>query len=87
MMHNDPIKVLFYDESCLEYFKKQRSIAEGKLSFWKSRLDSSHYPVHYAEEKCAKYGSIISYYNDAIRRLENKAVLDNLASHLEDDGK
>ena len=87
MMHNGPINVLFYDESRLEYFKKQRSIAEGRLSFWKLRLDSTHYPAYYVEEKCAKYGSIISYHNDVIRMLENKAVLDDLSSRLEDDGK
>lgn len=86
-MQNNPIKILFYEESRLDYFKKQQSIAERKLFFWKSRLDSSHYPVHYAEEKCAEYGSIISYYNDVIRMLENKAALDNLSSRLEDDGK
>ena len=86
-MQNNPIKILFYEESRLEYFKKQKSIAEGKLSFWKSRLDSSHYPAHQVEEKCAEYGSIISYYSDVIKMLENKAVLDDLLSRLEDDGK
>ena len=86
-MQNNPIKILVYEESRLEYFKKQQSIAERKLSFWMSQLDSTRYLVHYAEEKCAEYGSIISYYNDVIRMLENKAVIDDLSSRLEDDGK
>lgn len=83
----NPIKSMFYDEARYEYFKRQKSIAEGKLKWWESRLNSPNYPDHYVEDRCAEYGSIISYYSDVIGMLERLACLDELSANLEDDRK
>lgn len=57
-----------YEESRLEYFRDQKAHCERCLDYWVNALRKGKrgYSHIMLEDKCAEYGSMISFYEDAI---------------------
>ena len=65
MFDPEPIS---YKESRLEYFRAQKAHCERCLDYWVKALRKGKrgYTQIMLEDKCAEYGAMISYYEDAI---------------------
>lgn len=61
------IVALNYQEQRLEYFKAQKAKYERKLKFHQSLKPNAVYDARMLEDKCSEFGSIICFYDDAIK--------------------
>lgn len=63
------LKLTFYEESRLEYFREQKAHAARCLDYWVKALSKGKrgYNQIMLEDKCDEYGAMINYYNDAIK--------------------
>lgn len=62
------LKLTSYEESRLEYFRDQKAHCERCLDYWVKALRKGKrgYTQFMLEDKCAEYGAMINYYEDAI---------------------
>ena len=62
------LKSIAYEESRLEYFRAQKARCERCLEDWIKALRKGKrgYTQLMLEDKCAEYGAMINYYEDAI---------------------
>lgn len=62
------LELTYYEESRLEYFRAQKAHCERCLDYWVKALRKGKrgYSQIMLEDKCAEYGSMISFYEDAI---------------------
>lgn len=62
------LKSISYEESRLEYFRAQKAHCERCLDYWVKALRKGKrgYSQIMLEDKCAEYGEMINYYEDAI---------------------
>ena len=62
------LKLTSYEESRLEYFRDQKAHCERCLDYWVNALGKGKrgYTQLMLEDKCAEYGAMINYYEDAI---------------------
>ena len=62
------LKLTSYEESRLEYFREQKAHAARCLDYWVGALRKGKrgYDQIMLEDKCAEYGKMISFYEDAI---------------------
>ena len=65
------LKLTIYEESRLEYFRAQKAYCERCLDYWVKALRNGKrgYSQIMLEDKCATYGAMINYYEDAINAL------------------
>ena len=62
------LKSISYEEARLEYFRTQKAHCERCLNYWVKALlrGKCGYSQIKMEDKCAEYGEMINYYEDAI---------------------
>ena len=62
------LKLTSYEESRLEYCRDQKAHCERCLDYWGKALRNGKrgYSQIMLEDKCATYGAMINYYEDAI---------------------
>ena len=70
------LKLTSYEESRLEYFRDQKAHCERCLDYWVKALRNGKrgYSQIMLEDKCATYGAMINYYEDAINALGGELV-------------
>ena len=68
------LKSISYEESRLEYFRAQKAHCERCLDYWVNALGKGKlgYSQIMLEDKCAVYGEMINYYEDAINAFGGK---------------
>lgn len=66
------LKSISYEESRLEYFREQKAHCERCLNYWVEALRKGKrgYSQIMLEDKCAAYGEMVNYYEDAINAFE-----------------
>lgn len=72
------LKLTSYEESRLEYFREQKARCERSLDYWVKALRKGKrgYDQIMLEDKCAEYGQMMNYYDDAIKAFETAQVVD-----------
>lgn len=70
------LKLTIYEESRLEYFRDQKAHCERCLDYWVKALGKGKrgYSQIMLEDKCAEYGEMINYYEDAINAFGGELV-------------
>lgn len=68
------LKLTSYEESRLEYFRAQKAHYERCLDYWVNALGKGKrgYSQIMLEDKCATYGYMVNYYEDAINAFGGK---------------
>jgi hypothetical protein len=68
-----PIKVITYEESRLEFFKKELKMAQNKCERIKRTLNRNESPLSEKSLMLDDAGAEVSYYRDIVKMLEEKA--------------
>ena len=68
------LKSISYEESRIEYFQAQKAYCERCLDYWVKALRKGKqgYMQLMIEDRCATYGLMINYYEDAINAFGGK---------------
>lgn len=68
-----PIKVITYEESRLEFFKKELRMAQNKCERIKRTLNRNESPLSEKLLMLDDAGAEVSYYRDIVKMLEDKS--------------
>lgn len=68
-----PIKVITYEESRLEFFKRELRMAQNKCERIKRTLNGNESPLSEKSLMLDDAGAEVSYYRDIVKMLEEKA--------------
>jgi len=67
------IKVITYEESRLEFFKKEMKMAQNKLERIRRMCNRNESPMSEKSLMLDDAGTEVSYYRDIVKMLEEKA--------------
>lgn len=65
-------KAISYEESRLEYFRKQRDSAERRMNYWCRPKQADRVGWMEASDRASEAGAQYNYYKDALEALENQ---------------
>ena len=71
-----PIKVITYEESRLEFFKKELKMAQNKCERIRRTLNRNESPLSEKSLMLDDAGAEVSYYRDIVKMLEDNVKFD-----------
>lgn len=82
------LKAISYEESRLEYFRKQRDSAKRRMNYWCGAKQADRVGWMEASDRASEASAQYNFYKDALKALENQpkwiSVEDRLPKELED---
>lgn len=80
------LKVITYEESRLEYFRKQRDSAERRINYWCRPKQANRVGWMEASDRASEAGMQYNFYKDALEALAAQPKWISVEERLPEDG-